>query len=435
MKRIFFIFLLFFLSACQSNPSLSLEPLSIGKDPILPPPNIAIIPTVNIASASKWPQGEKPKVHKGFVVNLFSKEVSHPRWLFVLPNGDVLVAQSNKQPSKKIKGLKDLVAGFVMKKAGAGVDSPDKITLLRDSDGDGYAELAKDFLTGLHSPFGMALIGEYLYVADTDAIWRYHYEPGNTFINTQKFPPTKIIDLPEGDINYHWTKNIIASLDNSKLYITVGSNSNIGENGIDSEKNRATILELDLKTNQLKIFASGLRNPNGLAWNPDKHELWTVVNERDELGNDLVPDYLTSVNEGDHFGWPYYYFGDHKDPRINEPQPYISKIKKPDYALGAHVAALGLLFANHLTFPPPFNEGVFISEHGSWNRKPRSGYKVVFIPFKNGEPQGMPIEFLTEFVVNDEAFGRPVGLAADSKGNLLIADDVGNSIWRVRSDH
>ena len=433
MKKIAYIFLLAALFSCQTIPSADSPGLSLGKNPKLPEPSSSIIPTVSIAKASQWPEGVMPKVIDSFMISLYSKELIHPRWLYVLPNGDVLVAQSNKQPPKKTQGLKDLVSRYFMSRAGAGKDSPDKITLLRDSNDDGAAELANDFLTHLHSPFGMTLIGNDLYVANTDAILRFHYEAGDIKIDTKKHPPEKIVDLPEGEINSHWTKNIIASLDGTKLYVTVGSNSNIGERGLDQEKDRAAIIEIDLKTKQKRIYASGLRNPNGLAWHPSLGQLWTVVNERDELGNDLVPDYLTSVNDGDFFGWPYVYFKNHKDPRVKESMPKNLKPRSPDYALGAHVAALGLVFSNTSQFKSPYNNGVFISEHGSWNRKPRSGYKVVFIPFENNEPQGLPIDIVTNFVVGDEAYGRPVGLVIDKKGNLLIADDVGNRVWRVTS--
>ena len=433
MKKIAYIFLLAALFSCQTIPSADSPGLSLGKNPKLPEPSSSIIPTVSIAKASQWPEGVMPKVIDSFVISLYSKELTHPRWLYVLPNGDVLVAQSNKQPPKKTQGLKDLVSRYFMSRAGAGKDSPDKITLLRDSNDDGAAELANDFLTHLHSPFGMTLIGNDLYVANTDAILRFHYEVGDIKIDTKKHPPEKIVDLPEGEINSHWTKNIIASLDGTKLYVTVGSNSNIGERGLDQEKDRAAIIEIDLKTKQKRIFASGLRNPNGLAWHPSLGQLWTVVNERDELGNDLVPDYLTSVNDGDFFGWPYVYFKNYKDPRVKESMPKNLKPRSPDYALGAHVAALGLVFSNTSQFKSPYNNGVFISEHGSWNRKPRSGYKVVFIPFENNEPQGLPIDIVTNFVVGDEAYGRPVGLAIDKKGNLLVADDVGNRVWRITS--
>lgn len=437
MKKITYIFLLAILFSCQTIPPADSPVLILGKNPQLPEPSPSIIPTVNIAKASQWPQGLMPHVKEGFNINLYSKELSHPRWLYVLPNGDVLVAQTNKQSPKKTPkktpGLKDIITGYIMKRAGAGIDSPDKITLLRDKNDDGIAEFSSDFLTELHSPFGMTLIGNDLYVANTDAVVRFHYELGDTKIDTKKYPPEKIADLPEGEINSHWTKNIIASLDGTKLYVTVGSNSNIGEHGLDQEKDRATILEVDLKTRQKRVYASGLRNPNGLAWQPETNQLWTVVNERDELGNDLVPDYLTSVHDGDFFGWPYVYYKNHQDPRVKEIMPKNLNPRLPDYALGAHVAALGLVFSNTSQFKSHFTNGVFISEHGSWNRKPRSGYKVVFIPFNNNQPQGLPIDVVTGFVVEDEAYGRPVGLAIDKKGNLLIADDVGNRVWRVTS--
>ncbi|MSQ81221.1 MAG: sorbosone dehydrogenase family protein [Candidatus Methylopumilus sp.] len=426
-----YFFLLLLLISCQIAPSKDLFNSSVGKNPILPKPTLSLIPAVNIAKASQWPEGLMPHVKDGFTINLYSKELIHPRWLYVLPNGDVLVAQSNKQSPKKTRNLKDLITGYVMKRAGAGNESPDKITLLRDKNGDGVATLASDFLTGLHSPFGMTLIGNDLYVANTDGILRFNYELGDTSIDTKKYPPEKIVDLPEGEINGHWTKNIIASQDGLKLYVTVGSNSNIGERGLDQEKDRAVILEIDLQTKQKRIYASGLRNPNGLAWQPLTNQLWTVVNERDELGNDLVPDYLTSVHDGDFFGWPYVYYGNHKDPRVKEVMPENLHARSPDYALGAHVAALGLVFSNTSQFKSPYKNGVFVSEHGSWNREPRSGYKVIFIPFKNNEPEGSPVDVVTDFVVNNEAYGRPVGLVIDKQGNLLIADDVGNRVWRI----
>ncbi|MEI8117960.1 MAG: sorbosone dehydrogenase family protein [Methylophilaceae bacterium] len=432
MKKITIIFFCSLLLACQTTSSNADRVLSLGKNPILPEPSSSFIPTVNIAKASQWPDGVMPHVNDNFLINLYSKELMHPRWLYVLPNGDVLVAQSNKQSAKKNKGLKEIIAEHFMKQAGAIHESPDKITLLRDANGDGVAELAVDFLKDLHSPFGMSLIGNDLYVANTNAIMRFHYELGETKIDTKQYPPEKIIDLPEGEINHHWTKNIIASNDGSKLYVTVGSNSNIGENGLDQEIDRAAIWEVDLKTKKKIVYASGLRNANGLAWQSNTHTLWTVVNERDELGDNLVPDYLTSVHEGDFFGWPYIYYGTHQDPRVKEPMPKNLLPRSPDYALGAHVAALGLVFSPKSKSQRPYNEGAFVSEHGSWNRKPRSGYKVIFIPFQNNEPQGMPIDIVTDFVVDGDAYGRPVGLAIDSKDNLLIADDVGNRVWRVR---
>ena len=435
MKKVIFILLCGALLGCQTTSSTANQTFSLGKNPILPAPSLTLIPTINIAKATKWPEGVMPHVNENFLINIFSKELVHPRWLYVLPNGDVLVAQSNKQSSKNNKGFKEVVAQHFMKRAGAGNESPDKITLLRDSNNDGFAETAIDFIKDLHSPFGMALIGNHLYVANTNAIVRFHYELGDTKIDTKKYPPEKIIDLPEGNINHHWTKNIIASKDGLKLYVTVGSNSNIGENGLDQEIDRAAIWEIDLNTRTKRVYASGLRNPNGLAFQANTHTLWTVVNERDELGDNLVPDYLTSVHDGDFFGWPYVYFGNHQDPRVKEAMPKNLNPRSPDYALGAHVAALGLAFTSTSAskFTSPYNDGAFISEHGSWNRRPRSGYKVIFVPFRNNEPQEMPIDVVTDFVVNDEAYGRPVGLAIDSHGSLLIADDVGNRVWRVKN--
>jgi glucose/arabinose dehydrogenase len=427
----FFLLLFFFLISCQSDRIKDTRYSSVGRDPILSPPEISLIPTVNVANASSWPKDKTPKTHENFEINVFSSDLSHPRWLYMLPNGDILVAETNKPSSKKTKELKEIIAGYFMKKAGAGVESPDRIILLRDSDHDGRADIKSIFLDNLNSPFGMALIGNELYIANTDALWRFHYESRDTSIDRKKIAPEKILDLPAGEINYHWTKNIIASSDGTKLYVTVGSNSNIAENGLNKEEDRATILEVDLKTKQKRVYASGLRNPNGLAWHPTTNQLWTVVNERDELGNDLVPDYLTSVNDNDFFGWPYIYYGNYKDPRVKELMPNNLHPRSPDYALGSHVAALGLVFSEASQFKSPFKNGVFVSEHGSWNRKPRSGYKVVFIPFENDKPHGLPIDVVTDFVVNDEAYGRPVGLVIDSKGNLLIADDVGNRVWKL----
>lgn len=418
------------LGGCKTNIPKT-EIIGPSGEITLPKPNSTFIPTVNIAKASTWPDGVKPVAKDGFLVSLFAKDIDHPRWMYMLPNGDILVAQSNKPSAKSLQGIKGVISNYFMELAGAGSKSPNKITLLRDTKKIGVADVKSDFVTDLNSPFGMTLIGNDLYIANTDSIVRYHYEPGDLAINTKRYPPEKIVDLPAGDINYHWTKNIIASQDHLKIYITVGSNSNIAEKGFDQEKNRASILVLDLKTRKLEVFASGLRNPNGLAW--DKNgKLWTVVNERDELGDNLVPDYLTQVSEGDFFGWPYYYFGNHLDPRIKDLEGKKSNIKVPNYALGAHVAALGLAFGHTSNFSTFYKNGVFISEHGSWNRSIKSGYKVVFIPFKDGFPDGRPIDVLTGFLsADDTAYGRPVGLQTDSIGNLLVADDVGDRVWCV----
>jgi glucose/arabinose dehydrogenase len=342
-----------------------------------------------------------------------------------------LVAETNAPPKPEDgKGVKGWFMKQVMSKAGAGVSSANRITLLRDTDGDGVAETRTVFLEGLNSPFGMALVDNNFYVANSDAVVKFPYIDGETRI-TQ--PGTKVLDLPAGLINHHWTKNIIASQDGLRLYVTVGSNSNVAENGMDQELGRAAIWEVNLKLGSHRIFASGLRNPNGLAWEPDSGALLTVVNERDEIGSDLVPDYLTSVPDRSFFGWPYSYFGQHIDERVQPQRPdLIANARVPDYALGTHTASLGLVFSKNAVWQAPFNNGVFIGQHGSWNRKPRSGYRVIFVPFKGGKPFGNPIEVLTGFVSTDgDALGRPVGVALDKQAALLVADDVGNIIWRV----
>jgi len=403
-----------------------------GPSPQLVKPAQALIPTVNIATAKGWPEGAAPQPAPGLAVNAFAKGLEHPRWVYVLPNGDVLVAETNAPPKPDDgKGIKGQVMKMLMKKAGAGVPSANRITLLRDTQGTGTADARTVFLQGLNSPFGMVLVGNDLYVACTDAIVRFPYTAGATQITAQG---EKIVDLPAGTINHHWTKNVIASPDGSRLYVTVGSNSNVAENGMANEENRAAILEVDLATRRSRVYASGLRNPNGLGWQPQTGALWTVVNERDELGSDLVPDYLTSVKEGAFYGWPYSYFGQHVDERVKPPRPdLVASAIAPDYALGAHVAPLGMTFYDAQLLPPRFKGGAFIGEHGSWNRRPFSGYKVVFVPFANGQPSGKPEDVLTAFVTGDggDAYGRPVGVAVDRAGALLVADDVGNTIWRV----
>jgi glucose/arabinose dehydrogenase len=359
-------------------------------------------------------------------------DLDHPRWLYVLPNGDVLVAETNAPPKPEDgKGIKGWFMKRVMKKAGAGVPSANRITLLRDADGDGVAETRAQFLQGLHSPFGMALVGNDLYVANSDAVMRFPYKAGDTQITGAG---AKVIDLPAGPINHHWTKNLIASPDGSKLYVTVGSNSNVAERGMDNEEGRAAIWEVDAKTGQYRIFASGLRNPNGLGWEPRGGALWTAVNERDELGSDLVPDYMTAVADGGFYGWPYSYFGPNVDERVKPQRPdLVAKAISPDYALGPHTASLGLAFSDDMNaLPDSFRYGVFIGQHGSWNRRPRSGYKVIFVPFSAGKPAGKAVDVLTGFLSEDgHAYGRPVGVALDKRGGLLVADDVGNVVWRV----
>ena len=422
-------FAVLLLAACE-DPAKVPEEASTGPNPAIPKPQSALIPTVNIAAAEGWPADGAPIPADGLAVKAFARNLDHPRWIHVLPNGDVLVAETNAPPRPEDKkGIKGWIMGLVMKRAGAGVPSANRITLLRDADGDGVAETRHVFLRNLNSPFGMALIGDQFYVANTDAVMKYPYTAGATEIPQAG---EKLADLPGGPLNHHWTKSLVASPDGRKLYVGSGSNSNAAENGIDKEERRAAVLEIDVATGASRIFASGLRNPVGLAFERESKMLWAVVNERDELGSDLVPDYLTSVRDGVFYGWPWAYWGQHVDERVKPPRPdMVARSIAPDYALGNHVAPLGLAFADGHTLPERFRTGAFIGEHGSWNRKPRSGYKVVFVPFSGGKPNGQPIDVLTGFVADDKALGRPVGVAIDAKGALLVADDVGNVIWRV----
>jgi len=417
------------LAACGDSAELS-EQATQGPNPTLPSPKEMLIPTLKIARATGWPQGEMPRPANGLAVNAFATGLDHPRWLYVLPNGDVLVAETNTPKQEGVGGIKGMIMAWALKRAGAGVPSPNRIILLRDADGDGVAETKSIFLEGLNSPFGMTLVGDKFYVADTDALLRFDYKDGVTEIKEEGI---KVADLPAGPLNYHWTKSLAASADGSRLYVGVGSNSNAGENGLDWEKDRAQILEIDAATGESRSFATGLRNPVGMAFEPQGGALWVVVNERDELGSDLVPDYLTSVKEGAFYGWPFSYWGQHIDPRVEPQNPELAaKAIPPDYALGNHVAALGLTFSQGDRLPEQFRDGVFIGEHGSWNRDPFSGYKVVFVPFSDGQPAGQPVDVLTGFLsVHGEAQGRPVGVAMDRSGALLVADDVGNAVWRV----
>ncbi len=418
------------LSGCGDTSKIASQ-ADFGPDPVLVAPESSLIPTLNIAPAEGWPIDAKPTVAEGLMVNRFAVDLDHPRWLYVLPNGDVLVAESNAPKSESSDwSFKSWIKGMVLEDAGAAVASADRITLLRDEDNDGVAETRHVFLDNLHSPFGMELIGDDFYVANADEIVRFPYQEGQTQITAK---PEHVTDLPGGPINHHWTKNIIANEDGTKLYATVGSNSNIGENGMEAEENRAAILEVNLKTGEKRLFASGLRNPNGLDWQPQTGELWTTVNERDEIGSDLVPDYMTSVKDGAFYGWPYSYYGQHVDTRVQPQRPeLVEKAIKPDYALGAHTASLGLTFYEADLLADKYHHGAFIGQHGSWNRKPLSGYRVIFVPFKNGEPDGLPQEILTGFINEDgDARGRPVGVVVDKMGGLLVADDVGNTVWRV----
>ncbi len=419
------------LAACGEEATVPVEK-GYGPSPTLPKPNATLLPTVNIAKAVGWPDGGKPVAAQGLKVEAFAGGLDHPRELLVLPNGDVLVTETNAPPRERAnEGIKGFVQGLVMKRAGAGVPSANRISLLRDADGDGRAEMRTAFLTGLNSPYGMALVGDTLYVANTDAIMAFPYREGATRITE---PGRKIADLPAGEINYHWTKSLIASPDGRTLYATVGSNSNVGDKGLENEVNRAAVLRIDVATGRTDLFASGLRNPNGLSREPQTGALWVVVNERDEIGSDLVPDYMTSVREGGFYGWPWSYYGQHVDERVKPPRPdMVARAIVPDYALGAHTASLGLTFYEAQLLPETYRGGAFIGQHGSWNRKPRSGYKVVYVPFKDGKPSGPPVDILTGFVDEkaDQAMGRPVGVRVDKAGALLVADDVGNIVWRV----
>ena len=402
-----------------------------GMHPVIPRPAPSLIPVMKVVTAKGWSAGEMPAAAGDLSVRAFARGLNHPRWLYVLPNGDVLVSETNapKRPDDA-RGIKGFFFRFFQGRAGGGVPSENRLILLRDTDGDGIANTRTVFLKGLHSPFGVALVGNDLYVANTDAIVRYPYTAGATSIASAG---VKLVDLPGGRINHHWTKNVIASPDGTTLYASVGSNSNAAENGLAHENGRAAIWEIDRANGRHRVFASGMRNPVGLAWQPDTKMLWAAVNERDELGADLVPDYITSVRDGAFYGWPYTYYGKHVDNRV-EPQrlDLVDRAVIPDYALGSHTASLGLSWSGASAMPERFRNGMFVGQHGSWNRKPFSGYRVVFVPFKDGRPSGAPIDVLTGFITSGgEAMGRPVGVAVSRDGALLVADDVGDAVWRV----
>ena len=418
------------LAGCGDIAQLTVADVT-GPRPKWVAPHPTLIPTVNIAPARGWPAGVTPQAAAGTRAVAFARDLDHPRWLTVLPNGDVLVAETNAPPKPDdAQGLRGAVMGLVMKRAGAATPSANRITLLRDSRGTGVADVRSVLLEGLNSPFGMALVGNELFVADTDAVLRFGYTPGQDRITA---PGVVLARLPAGTINHHWTKNLIASADGRRLYVTVGSNSNVAERGMAVEAERAAIWEVDIASGEHRVYASGLRNPNGLAWAPDG-ALWTVGNERDEIGSDLVPDYLTSVRDGAFYGWPDSYYGAHVDVRV-QPQraDWVDKAIVPDYALGAHTASLGLAASSGTTLPARFAHGMFVGQHGSWNRRPHSGYQVVFVPFDGARPSGdLPLDVLTGFLDDDgNAYGRPVGVAIDRQGALLVADDVGNVVWRV----
>ncbi len=418
------------LAACGESARLTVRD-GMGPTPQLPAPVHALIPTVAIAPARGWPAQATPTAAPGLAVNAFARGLAHPRWLYVLPDGDVLVAETDAPPKPGDgKGLKGWAMKLIMRRAGSGHPSPNRIVLLRDGDGDGVAETRSVLLQGLNSPFGMALVGDAFHVANADAVVKVPYRAGDTAIAAT---PVKVADLPGGPINHHWTKSLVASGDGRHLYAGIGSNSNVGENGMDAERDRAAILEIDPVTGATRIFASGLRNPVGMDWQPDSGVLWVAVNERDELGSDLVPDYMTSVRDGGFYGWPYSYYGQHVDTRPQPPRPdLVARALKPDYALGPHTASLGLAFYDGALFPARYRGGAIVGQHGSWNRRPASGYKVIFVPFAAGTPAGPSEDLLTGFLDADgNARGRPVGVAVDARGALLVADDVGNTVWRV----
>ena len=419
------------LAACQSGHDNFDKSTQYGPDPQLPEPSRALLPRMNVSKVVGWQQGETPTVPQGFKIEAIATGLANPRNVLALANGDLLVVESQKNGKEPLERPKRKVMDIVEAKAhgGTGSGPSNRILLLRDSNGDGKPDSQSVLIDNLNAPFGIVLVGDQLYVADTDAILRYPYKMGDTKVGGNA---TKVCDLPAGAINHHWTKSLTANADGSKLYVGVGSNSNILERGTIAEMNRADILEVDPKTGAYTVFAQGLRNPNGLTFYPGSDVLWTVVNERDELGPNLVPDYMTSVKRGAFYGWPYSYWGQNVDERVRPQRPDLVKAAiKPDYALSSHVAPLGLAFYTGSSFPAQFKGGAFIGEHGSWNRPERNGYKVVFVRFENGKPVGQPMDFVTDFLKGDGARGRPVGVAVDKSGALIVADDVGNTVWRV----
>lgn len=418
------------LSGCDEQASID-PSQQMGPDPVLPKAQDFLIPPMQVPKGVAWQQGEMPKVANGLQITKVADGLMHPRQVYVLPNNDVLVVEANSPGTSPVSMPKQLIMGMVQKSSGKGGKGGNRITLLRNASGDGVTWEKHVFLENLFSPFGVQLVGDTLYVANADNVMRYHYDEGATRITD---PGTEVTDLPGGPLNHHWTKSLLASPDGSKLYVGVGSNSNITENGIGAEYRRAAVLEVDTATGGSRIYASGLRNPTGLQWEPQTGKLWAIVNERDEIGADLVPDYLTSVQEGGFYGWPYSYFGDHIDHRVMPQRPdLVKKAIKPDYALSSHVAPLGLMFYTGTSLPEKYHGGAFISEHGSWDRTPLNGYRVSFVAFQNGRPVGKPEPVVTGFLSDDhkEVRGLPVGLAMDKQGGVLIADDAGNTVWRV----
>ncbi len=422
------------MPACSeqnSNFDLSQQ---IGADPVLPDPSPSLIPDLKVAEVVGWKDGETPTVPQGLKITAYQKDLVNPRTVHTLPNGDVLVVQSRGPKGEAPSRPKDIIRGWIMSIA-HGETGPQKpsniITLLRDTNRDGTVDERHELLTNLDSPFGVAFADNTLYVATASNILAYPYQLGQNEITAE---PKILTPLPGGPINHHWTKDLALSPDGKMLYVSVGSNSNIVENGIEAEKNRAAILQVDRQTGAFKLFASGLRNPNGLAFNPESKELWAVINERDELGPNLVPDYMTSVKENAFYGWPWSYYGNHVDARVHPQRPdMVQKAIKPDYALSSHVAALGLTFSLNSALPAPYSNGAFIGEHGSWNRTAFNGYRVTFVPFENGKPAGKTQDVVTGFIQGDKARGRPVGVGIDGTGALLVADDAGNTVWRVEA--
>ena len=417
------------LAACSDTAQLAVAD-GTGPDPVLPAPSGGVLPTVNIAPAVGWGDDGTPEAAPGLEVAAFARGLDHPRQLKVLENGDVLVAESAAPGTDEGSGLRARITKRFFKAAGAAVPSPDRITLLRDTDGDGAADVRTVLLDGLTSPYGMEVLGGHLYVANTDALVRVPFEVGQTRVEAAL---DTVVALPYEPYNQHWTRNVIASPDGSRLYVAVGSASNIAEHGLETEENRAAVWEVDPATGDWRVFAAGLRNPVGLAFEPATGALWAAVNERDELGSDLVPDYMTAVQDGGHYGWPWLYYGDRVDERVTAPRPAGLDALVPDYALGPHTASLGLAWTGGAALPARFTRGMVVGQHGSWNRDPKSGYKVIYVPFDEaGRPAGPPVDVLTGFLnAGEQALGRPVGVALDGTGALLVADDVGNAVWRV----
>ncbi len=438
MSRIPFLYAFAFTGGClllagcgDDNFDVSRQ---IGPDPVLPAPSQSLLPDLKVAEVVGWQDGETPTVPEGLVITAYARDLANPRTVHTLPNGDVLVVQSKAPPGKPLDRPKDFIRGWIMDLAAGGGGNGQEtnlITLLRDTDRDGEVDERNDLLTGLNSPFGVAWHDGTLYVAAADAILAYPYQLGETEITAG---PTLLTPLPGGPINHHWTKDLALGPDGRFLYASVGSNSNAGERGLEAEKGRAAIWQVDRETGASRVFASGLRNPNGLNFHPETGVLWTVVNERDELGPDLVPDYMTSVREGGFYGWPWSYYGQHVDERVHPPRPdLVETAISPDYALSSHVAALGLAFTDGSALPETYRNGAFVGNRGSWNRNAFNGYKVIYVPFSGGMPSGMAQDVVTGFLDGDKARGRPVGLAIDGTGALLIADDAGNTVWRVAS--